>query len=263
MILVCITMLVDAHCHLSELSQADFDAVMTRSAQNGVSHLVLINADSTPADLKKTLKIAKDHENIVCALAVHPHEAKLVTDESFTELADLIRVESKIRAVGEIGLDYHYMNSEKDEQRAVMRRFVKLANEINKPVIIHDRDAGTECIDILKEENAGVVGGMVHCFTGSMDLAKLYLELGFYVSFTGIITFKKAEELRNVVKMVPLEKMMIETDAPYLAPIPHRGQKNEPGFVKYVAECVAQVKGIAFEEVARKTSENAARFFGF
>lgn len=263
MILVCVSMLVDAHCHLSELSQADFDAVMTRAVQNGVSHLVVINSNATPSDFQQTLKIAQDHENIICALAVHPHEANLVTDESFIELADLIRVESKIRAVGEIGLDYHYMNSEKDEQRTVLRRFVRLAHEVKKPIIIHDRDAGTECIDILKEEKADVVGGMVHCFTGSMDLAKLYLELGFYVSFTGIITFKKAEELRDVVKMVPLEKMMIETDSPYLAPVPYRGQKNEPGFVRQVAECVAQVKGVSFEDVARVTSENAAQFFGF
>lgn len=254
-------MLVDAHCHLSELSPADFDAILIRAAQNGVSRLVVINSNATRPDLLQTLKIAKDHDNIVCALAVHPHEAKMVTDENYAELADLIRTEPKIRAVGEIGLDYHYMNSAKDEQRQVLRRFVKLALEVKKPVIIHDRDAQNELIDILTEENADAVGGMVHCFTGSMALAKAYLDLGFYVSFTGIITFKKAEDLRAVVKMVPLEKMMVETDSPFLAPVPHRGKKNEPAFVKHVAECVAEIKGVTFEEVARVTSENAARFF--
>lgn len=255
-------MLTDSHCHLSELSNEELEATIARARANDVGLLIAIGAGYGMADNLKTLKICETHDDIYCALAVHPHDAKLVTDENFSELAKVITENKKVRSVGEIGLDYHYMNSDKAVQQDVFRRFIDLAVSINKPVMIHDRDCDDDCIKILKEHGAEKCGGMVHCFSGSQDLANKYLDLGFYVSFTGIITFKKADTLRDVVKTTPLDRMLIETDSPFLAPIPHRGKKNEPAFVKLVAECVASIKGISFEEVAKVTTENAKRFFG-
>lgn len=254
-------MFVDAHCHLSGLEPAELEATLTRARQNGVAWFVAIGAGDSLADNAKTLAIANACTDVVCALAVHPHDARLVTDENFAGLSQLITENEKVRAVGEIGLDYHYMHSDKDLQRNVLRRFIRLAHQVKKPVVIHDRDCGDECITILREEKADEVGGMVHCFTGSLELAKKYLDLGFIVSFTGIITFKNAGDLREVVKIVPLDRMTIETDSPFLAPLPYRGKKNEPAYVKLVAECVAQIKGIPLTDVARITTENATRLF--
>jgi TatD DNase family protein len=255
-------MLIDAHCHLSGLAPEELEEVLDRARAAGVARFLAIGAGYGLEDNAKTLAIANTHDDVYCALAVHPHDAKLVTDENFADLAGLIRDNAKVRAVGEIGLDYHYMNSDKDEQQDVFRRFIRLAREVKKPVVIHDRDCGDECPRILAEEGAAEVGGMVHCFSGTMGLAERYLELGFYVSFTGIITFKKADDLRDVVKRVPLDRLLIETDSPFLAPIPHRGKKNEPAFVRLVAECVARTKGMDLAEVAKTTWENAERLLG-
>lgn len=231
-----------------------------RAREAGVSRMIAIGAGYGYEDNLKTLEIARAHPDIYCAIGMHPHDAKLVTDENFAALRKLYD-DPKVRSVGEIGLDYHYMNSPAEVQRAVLRRFVRLAGEIGKPVMIHDRECGEECVAIVREEGAAATGGMVHCFTGSMGLARAYLDLGFYVSFTGIITFKKSDALREVVKQVPLDRLLIETDSPFLAPMPHRGKKNEPAFVRLVAECVALIKGVSVEEIARITSENAARLF--
>jgi TatD DNase family protein len=255
-------MLIDSHCHLSELSEEELGEVLAAAKANQVEALVAIGAGYGFDDNLKTLEIAKKHDNIFCALAMHPHDAKEVTGENFAVLKNIIETEPKVKAVGEIGLDYHYMHSDKTKQQEVLRQFIKLALEVKKPIVIHDRDCGDDCINILKEESAEKVGGMVHCFTGTMDLAKKYLDFGFIVSFTGIITFKKADDLREIVKMVPLEQMTIETDSPFLTPMPFRGKKNQPAYVKHVAECVAEIKGVSFEEVAEKTTANAKRFFG-
>lgn len=253
-------MLTDAHCHLSELSPEELEAVLSRAREAGVSRLVAIGAGYGVDDNAKTLALAHAHSQIICALGMHPHDARLVTDENFSALKEMM-ADQKVRCVGEIGLDYHYKHSPEAVQCEVLRKFVRLAHEIKKPVMIHDRDCGSACVDILADENAADTGGMVHCFTGSMELAKRYLDLGFYVSFTGIITFKKSDALRDVVKMVPLDLLLIETDSPFLAPEPFRGKKNEPAYVKYVAERVALIKGISFDEVARVTTTNAQRFF--
>lgn len=253
-------MFTDSHCHLTGLNDEELAGVLDRARAAGVSQLVAIGAGYGADENGKTLAIAHKYPQIVCALGMHPHDAEQVTDQNFAAIKNLIQDE-KVRCVGEIGLDYHYMHSPQETQRMVLRRFVQLALEVKKPVMIHDRDCGTECVDILAEEGAATVGGMVHCFTGSMELAERYLDLGFFVSFTGIITFKKSEDLRAVVKRVPLERMLIETDAPFLAPEPFRGKKNEPAYVRYVAESVALIKGVPVEEVGRVTSANAARFF--
>lgn len=254
-------MLIDAHCHLTELSEDELKSTVARALNNDVQKLVAIGAGYGFDDNLKTLEIAKTYENIFCALAMHPHDAKDVTDDNFKILKNLILTEDKVRAVGEIGLDYHYMNSEKLVQQEVLERFCHLAKEAKKPIVIHDRDCDDDCVNTLRRLNMQDPSGVVHCFTGTLDLAKKYLDLGFYISFTGIITFKNAGDLRDVVNYVPLEKMMVETDTPFLTPIPHRGKRNEPAFVKHVAECVAEVKGISFEEVCEVTTRNAEEFF--
>lgn len=255
-------MLIDAHCHLAQLEPDELHQVLKQASLNDVRYLVAIGAGYGEDDNPKTVEIANQHEQIYCTVGIHPHDARLVDDVVMQRLHDLISQNPKVRAVGEIGLDYHYMHSEKDQQRKVLRDFIGLAHRFKKPIVIHDRDCGDECVTILREEKAQDVGGMVHCFTGSKELARHYLDLGFIVSFTGIITFKNAEDLRDVVRFVPLERMTIETDSPFLAPIPFRGKKNQPAYVKHVAEAVAQIKGVDFETVAEQTTQNALSFFG-
>lgn len=254
-------MLIDSHCHLSQLSEDDLNLQIREAQKTGVDWLVAIGAGYGVDDNFKTLEIAKRFDNIVCALAMHPHDARLVDDALFDQLKALIKNESKVRAVGEIGLDYHYMHSPKDDQIKILRRFTELALEVKKPLVIHDRECGDECVNTLRELMANDVGGVVHCFTGDIPLAQKYLDLGFLISFTGIITFKKADDLREVVKYVPLDRMMVETDSPFLAPIPFRGKPNQPAYVWHVAQSVAAIKGVGFEDVARVTTANAKRFF--
>jgi len=253
--------LIDAHCHLSELSNEELQNVLKNAKENGVEKLVAIGAGYGFEDNLKTLEIALKHENIYCALAMHPHDAKEVSEENTTTLKKLIKENDKVKAVGEIGLDYHYMNSPKERQQEVLRLFCQMAHEVKKPIVIHDRDCDFDCFNIVKEEKIPEVGGVVHCFTGTMPLAKKYLDLGLYISFTGIITFKKSEDLREIVKMVPLNRMMVETDSPFLAPVPYRGKQNQPAYVKHVAEAVAEIKNISLAEVAQITTENCKKFF--
>jgi TatD DNase family protein len=225
-------------------------------------------------------KIQNSKPELFCTLGVHPHEAKDMTEEDFTEIKQLIsgseiqnskfkiqneeesQVQSKIVAIGEIGLDYHYFHSPKDVQRAVFSRFLELAVELKKPVMIHDRETGTECVDLIQQEGRGALVGQAHCFSGDWALAQKYLDLGFYISVTGVITFPKANQLRDVVQKIPLDRLLVETDAPFLAPVPFRGKKNQPAYVRFVVEELAKLRGISFEEMARITFENAARLFG-
>lgn len=255
------TRLIDSHCHLAGLPAEALGETLRRAKEAGVDTLIAIGAGSGFKDNLKTLRIANTHKNIYCTLGMHPHDAKEVKEEHLQSLSKLISRNKTVKAVGEIGLDYHYLNSPKETQQRVLRRFIWLAHEVKMPLVIHDRDTGDACVTILKEENARERGGVAHCFTGSPALARAYLDLGFYISFSGIITFKNAATLREVVKQVPLERMLLETDAPFLAPVPYRGKKNEPAYVKYVAECVVGLKGVSFEEVAMKTTENAIRLF--
>jgi TatD DNase family protein len=255
-------MLIDTHCHLSGLTDDDIKTVLNNAHDNGVTKLIAIGSGYGFEDNIQTVSLAKKHDNIYCSLGIHPHEASTMTTEGFNALKNLITTEAKVVAVGETGLDYHYMHSPKDVQQMVFSHFIQLAQEAKKPIIVHDRECADECIQIIKKESNGNLTGVVHCFSGNKDLAKKYLDLGFMISFTGVITFKKAHELRDVVKMIPLDRLMVETDAPFLAPIPYRGKKNEPAYVKYVAECVAQIKGLSFEDVAKATTENAEGFFG-
>ena len=256
-------MYIDSHCHLSELDADHLQAVLQEAKDQNIHHLVAIGAGYGFESNKRTLEIAKAHSHIHCALAIHPHNADKVTSDQLEQLFSWYHKEEKVVAVGEIGLDYHYMHSDKESQIQILEKFVEQAKSCQKPLVIHDRDCEMECVDILKKQGADEFGGVVHCFTGTRELAERYLDLGFYVSFSGIITFKNAEDLREVVKMVPMDRLLIETDSPFLAPVPFRGRKNQPAYVRFVAEKVAELKNISVEEVAKTTAENTTKLFRF
>lgn len=256
-------MLIDSHCHLSfkDYQPDEIDALLTRARDAGVGGFINIGAGEGEEGNIQALALAKKYPQMFTTVGIHPHDAKIVTDDLMERLSQLA-TDPKVVAIGEIGLDFFYEHSPREPQEKTFRRFIELAHQLNKPIMIHDRGAGDLTYEILREMGLGQKGCMIHCFTGTPDLAQKYLELGCHLSFTGIITFKKSEELRQVVKTTPLSKILIETDSPYLTPDPHRGKRNEPALVRLVAEKIAQVKGIAFEEVAQATTQNAQKFFG-
>jgi TatD DNase family protein len=254
-------MLIDSHCHLSQLTDSELHQTLEQAKEFGVSHLVAIGAGYGFEDNPKTLSIAQKFDHIVCALALHPHDASLASQAVLDQISTLL-TDSKVRAVGEVGLDYHYLNSPREDQIQTLIQFIEIAKSVKKPLVIHDRECGDECVNLLKEHGAKQVGGMIHCFSGDQNLAKKYLDLGFYVSFSGIVTFKKAQEIQEVAKTVPLDRMLVETDSPFLAPIPHRGKPNQPAYVKFVAEKIAELRNQPFESIADITTKNAKLFFG-
>ncbi len=269
-------MLIDTHCHLSELSEQEIAEQLHAAHEAGVSRIIVIGSGHGMVGVKRTIDIVKDNfgtlrrhvdtsvrPHLSCALGVHPHEAKEMTDENFETIKKLIAGESKVVGIGEVGLDYHYLHSPKDVQHTVFARFLNLAREIKKPVMIHDREAGDDCINLIKQEGRGALTGQAHCFSGDWALAQKYLDLGFYISVTGVITFPKATDLREVIKKIPLDRLLVETDSPFLTPVPFRGKKNQPAYVRYVVEELAKLKGISFEEMAKVTMENAGRLYRF
>jgi TatD DNase family protein len=211
---------------------------------------------------ERAVELGKSHESIRTAIGTHPHDARLYDDAAEQKIKNLIS-DDHVIAWGEIGLDFHYDNSPREVQIEVFKRQLRAARECDLPVVIHTREAEAETIEILKREYEGAERrGVFHCFSGSMDLAQRALEIRFMISFSGIITFKKAEELREVAKQVPLDRLLIETDCPYLTPIPYRGKRNEPAYVVEVARTLAGLHGVELEELGRITSENFNRFFG-
>jgi TatD DNase family protein len=191
---------------------------------------------------------------------MHPHDAKDVGADELKELKELAAA-PKVIAVGETGLDYYYDHSPRDVQRRVFTQFIQMARETALPIVVHERDAARDVAALLRSEGAGKLYGVIHCFTGNYEAACAYLDLGFYISFTGIITFKNAEPLREVVRRVPLDRILVETDSPYLTLVPYRGKRNEPAYVRYVGKTIASVKGLSLEEVARGTTQNARELF--
>ncbi|MDE3226365.1 MAG: TatD family hydrolase [Nitrospirota bacterium] len=256
-------MLIDTHAHLDDARyDADREAVIARAREAGVDTFVSIGCDL--ATSKSAVDLAGRYPFVYAAVGVHPHEVKHIEDGWYDEFRRLA-AHKKVVAYGEIGLDYHYNHSPPKLQRERFREQVGLAKELRLPLVIHTREAQEDTIAILKEEHAGQVGGVFHCFSGDAWLAKDALDLGFYLSFSGVITFPSATMLRNIVKTVPLDRILVETDCPYLTPVPHRGKRNEPAFVKLVAEKIAEVKGATevagVEELGRITSDNARRLF--
>ncbi len=257
-------MFVDSHAHIDGAEfDTDREDVIQRARDAGVSTLLNIGTGDPHAGvLERAVELAEKHADVYVAIGVHPHDARLFNDEAEQRITKLITQSTRVIAWGEIGLDFHYDNSPRDVQVQVFRRQLQLARDLSLPVIIHTREAEAETIEILKSEwGSSGLPGIMHCFSGSQWLAQQALELGFCVSFSGIITFKKAEELRDVAKQIPLERLLIETDCPYLAPVPFRGKRNEPAFVVEVARCLAGIHEKPLAEVAQITSENFAKLF--
>jgi TatD DNase family protein len=253
--------LIDTHAHLDSAQfDADREEVIARARENGVSHIVTVGCDLESSG--RSIDIAKAHPGIYASVGIHPHDAGQATDEGLESLRRFIREEEKIVAVGEIGLDFYRDRSPRDVQRQAFRRQIRLALEFGLPVIVHDREAHDEVLQILREEEAAAVGGVLHCFSGDTSMARACIELGFHISFPGTITYPKNEAAREVVRNIPVDHMLVETDCPYLAPQGRRGKRNEPAFVRHTAEMIAEVKGLTVEDVARITTLNAYHLFG-
>ena len=251
-------MLIDTHAHLDdEKFKDDMGEVIKRAIGNGVSEIITVS--STPGSIQRTIEIVNTFESVYGGVGLHPHDAKYFNKQIEQDILDSITKE-RIVAIGEIGLDFHYNYSSRDDQGRALRRQIGIALDCSLPVIVHDREASDELIKIL-EEFGGKMTGVIHCFTGDSDMAKKYLDLGFYISFSGIVTFPKAEKIRNAAKIVPQDKILIETDAPYLAPVPMRGKRNEPGFVRFTCEALAKVLNMDFEALSGITAENARNLF--
>lgn len=259
-------MFIDSHAHLDVTNyDADRAEVIARARAAGVELMLEIaGSDIGKGSLEPGLKLAEEHDFIYAAVGLHPHEAVLYDDELEKNLVEFSQ-HAKVIGWGEIGLDYYYDNSPRDVQQQVFRRQLELATERKLPVIIHTRDAEDDTISMLQKtwaEAGGIdIGGIIHCFTGTHKLADAAIEMGFHISFSGVVTFKTAEDLRRVAESVPMEKLLIETDCPFLAPVPHRGKRNEPAFVIETAKKLAELKQTSLEEIGRQTSSNFRRLF--
>lgn len=255
-------MYIDSHCHINfpELA-ARMPEILGKMAENKVSHALCVSVDLP--DFPSVLELAKRYPNIYASVGVHPD----YEDTPEPSVDDLVRLSdhSKIVAIGETGLDYYRLEGDLEWQRERFRRHIRASRATGKPLIIHTRAASEDTIRIMREEGAGTdaggAAGVMHCFTESLEVAKAAMEMGFYISFSGIVTFKSAKDLQAVAREVPLEQMLIETDSPYLAPVPHRGKVNEPGFVCHVAEYLATLKGVPVEQIAQQTTDNFFNLF--
>ena len=252
------TRLIDSHCHL------DFDGLANRLPEvlaamdaNGIAGCMTIGV--TLEEAPQVLAIARAYEQVFASVGVHPEYA----DHQEPDVATLCRLadDAKVLAIGETGLDYHWHKDQPEWQRERFRVHIRAARELKKPLVIHTREASVDTLAILKEEGADAVGGILHCFTESLDVARAGIDLGFYISLSGIVSFKKAEQVHEVARSIPLDRLLVETDAPYLAPVPYRGKPNEPAYVKHVAEAIADLRQISLEEVALASSRNFLRLF--
>jgi TatD DNase family protein len=255
-------MFIDSHCHINfpELA-ARLPSIFDKMNENQVSHALCVSCDLP--DFPGVLQIAEQHANVYASVGVHP-DYEDTPEPSVDELVRLAN-HPKIVAIGETGLDYYRLTGDLEWQRERFRTHIRASRATGKPLIIHTRAASKDTIRIMREEGAGTdaggVAGVMHCFTESLEVAQAAMEMGFYISFSGIVTFKSAKELQTVAREVPLEKMLIETDSPYLAPVPYRGKMNEPGLVRHVAEFLAMLKGVPLERIAQQTTENFFSLF--
>ena len=256
---------VDSHCHIDgEAFDADRDEIVERAKAAGVKFMLNIGTgDPHTGEIDKAVRAAEQYENVFAAIGVHPHDAKLYDDEAEKRLITLAQESSKIIAWGEIGLDFYYDHSPREIQREVFIRQIRTARGLNLPIIIHSRDADDETVEILtKECSYDGFRGIMHCFGGTAKMAESLIRIGFLISFAGNVTFKKAENLREAARVVPLEKLLIETDCPFLTPVPFRGKRNEPAFVVHTARFLADFYGVDLEVLAEKTTGNFLSFFG-
>ncbi|NYV68633.1 TatD family hydrolase [Bacillus sp. Gen3] len=253
-------MLFDTHVHLND-SQYDLDLKeVIQNAQNaGVKKMVVVGFDRPT--INRAMELIETYDFLYASIGWHPVDAIDMTDEDLIWIEELTK-HPKVVALGEMGLDYHWDMSPKEIQKEVFRKQIRLAKKVKIPIVIHNREATQDIVDILKEEDAQEVGGIMHCFSGSPEIARECINMNFYISLGGPVTFKNAKKPKEVALEIPLNRLLIETDCPYLAPHPYRGKRNEPAYVKLVAEQIAEIKGISFEEVAKQTSLNANKLFG-
>jgi TatD DNase family protein len=234
--------------------------VLARARAAGIVRMICIGSGKDIASARSAVALATREPDIYASIGIHPHDVARMTPDTWRELEVLARA-PRVVGVGETGLDYYYDHSPRDDQRAAFRRFISMARACGRPIICHIRDAHEEAAAILDEEGAAQVGGVIHCFTGGPADARRYLALGFHLSFSGILTFKNAAPIREAAAEAPADRVMVETDAPYLAPIPHRGKRNEPAYVVKTLELLAQLRGVPFDEAAAITTANARRLF--
>lgn len=256
-------MIVDTHCHLAEAKfRGDVDDVIARATAAGVQQIISVGAIGPIENDRLTVEIAERHDNLFAAVGVHPHDAKDCTQKRIAELRELARAK-KVVAIGESGLDFHYMRSPQDAQEASLRAHLALASELDLPIVIHCRDAEQRMVEIVRETGMPSRGGVIHCFTGNAEAAREFVALGFHISFSGILTFKNSGPVREAASpaIVPDDRVMVETDAPYLAPEPYRGKRNEPAYVNRTLEVLANLRGVDSALLGTVIIANAGRLF--
>lgn len=253
-------MLFDSHAHLNdERFDEDREELINSLKAKGVD--LVLNPGACIETSKSSVELANKYDFIYAAVGVHPHDVGEMTEDDIETLRKLALENEKVKAIGEIGLDYYYDNSPREIQKKWFKRQIELANELKLPIIIHDRDAHGDTFEIIKNTKSPEIGCVLHCYSGNLELAKEYVKMGCYISIPGTVTFKNNKKTREVAKEIPLEYLLIETDSPYMAPEPHRGKRNDPSLVQFVADKIAQEKGISYEQVCEATKENAKRFF--
>jgi len=251
-------MFIDSHCHLNFPELADkLPDVLSLMATNQVTHALCVSVDLDK--FPQVLQLAEQHDNLYASVGVHP-DYELPVEPTQAELV-LLASHPKVIAIGETGLDYFRLQGDLDWQRERFRTHIRAAREVGKPLIVHTRSAAADTLRILQEEDASKVGGVLHCFTESLEVAQAAIQMGFYISFSGIVTFKKALEIKQVAATIPLDRILIETDSPYLAPVPFRGKLNQPAYVMHVAEEIAKLRNTSLDEIGIATSENFRRLF--
>lgn len=252
--------MIDTHAHLNDPKFAsDLNKVVARARAAGVDRIVVCGYDLPSS--RAAIEIASRFESVFATVGVHPHDAKSWDGAAREELRELARA-PKVIGIGETGLDFHYDFSPRAVQIEALEAHIELAHEAGLPIVVHSREAGDRALQVLESRASNVVGGVFHCFSGDEDFARRVLQAGFYIGIDGPVTFANAALLRGVVRITPLERILIETDCPYLAPVPHRGKRNEPAYLVHIADEVARIKGVPVEEIDRVTSENARRLFG-
>ena len=251
--------LFDTHCHLDDEKLVnDLSGVLSRAEKAGLVGMATIGCDYRSSLF--AVHLAEKHEKIVAVVGIHPSDADCLNEDILAELAEMAQ-SAKVRAIGEIGLDYYWDNVPRDVQKTAFIKQIHLAKDLKMPIVIHDRDAHGDLFNICRKEKAGDFGGIMHCFSGSWELAKEAMRMGFMISVGGPLTFKNSRQLPEIVKNIPLESLLLETDSPYLTPEPYRGKTNEPANVFFVAEKVAKIRGMDVEEIAHITTENAKKFY--
>ncbi len=252
--------MIDSHFHLDYLKQGSREEIVSLAQEEGVKKFITISV--SPENLDEVIQISRDFENIYCTQGIHPHDAKSYSKEVREKIIKNSLNNEKVLATGEIGLDYHYDNSPREIQKQVFNEQLEISIELNKPIIIHTREAENDTESIIKNQLSNLKRkGVFHSFTSGLKLAEFALDSGFYIGFNGIITFKNAENVRDVVRLTPLDKILLETDSPFLTPSPHRGKENSPKYLKHIAQKIADIKNVSLKEVQEKTTKNFEQLF--